>query len=377
MDSAAAVGTRQAALSGFNPLRMSGTAFPPNLLMAAKLLALCYVLTSQLRGLPDGFLPFISYLEHFDGSDLYRHALQAAIIVAALALWLNRAVRTSCLIIGAVLLLAILSSRPYYHNNLLYTGLFFVIAGLYDPRLGTLVFRTQLAALYFGAGLNKLLLADWRTGAFMQDWLQPDHYPAGRVYTHLAALLPGTALSALLSWLAILTELALVPLLLIPRLVPLAIVAGVSYHTGLVLMTGGSTFNMFWYALVATYIALLRWPTGLVVGYLPERKLHRIAHRVLERVDVERSMRWHSHHMKRLAVDTGFGRYTGVAAAARILLYTPAFYIACVLLFTLVHPYIGPAAILLITYGLILCICYGYIDRVQAIKSRLRGPRVG
>jgi hypothetical protein len=371
MDSTVAVANRQAAVAGVNPLRMSGTALPPNLLMATKLLALCYVLTGQLSGLPDGFLPFIPYLGYFNGSDVYRHALQAVIAVAALALWVNRAVRTSCLLIGSALLLAILSSQPYYHNNLFYTGLFFVIAGLYDPRLGSLVFRAQLAVIYLGAGLNKLLLSDWRTGAFVQDWLRPPHYPAGHIYSHVAALLPGTMLSALLSWLAILTEFVLIPLLLVQRFVPLAIFVGVSYHTGLVLITGGSTFNMFWYALVATYIALLHWPTGLVVGYNPERRLQRIAHWVLGRVDAERSVRWHPHDIGRLELDTGTGRYTGVAAAARILLYTPAFYIACVFLFTLVHPY-GPAVIPLITYALILCIGYGYVDRVKAIKSRLR-----
>jgi hypothetical protein len=374
MDSTVAVVNRQAAVSGFNPLRMSGTALPPNLLMAAKLLALSYVLTGQLGGLPDGFLPFIPYLGHFNGSEVYRHALQAAIAVAALALWLNRAVRASSLLIGSALLLAIFSSQPYYHNNLLYTGLFFVIAGLYDRRLGSLVFRAQLAVIYLGAGVNKLLLADWRTGAFVQDWLRPPHYPTGHLYGHLAALLPGTMLSATLSWFAILTEFALIPLLLVPRFVPLAVVVGVSYHAGLVLITGGSTFNMFWYALVATYIALLQWPTVLVVGYNPERILQRIAHGVLGRVDAERSVRWRHHDIARLELETGTGEYTGAAAAARILLHTPAFYVACVFLITLVHPY-GPAAIPLITYALILCIGYGYVDRVRAIKSRPRGHR--
>lgn len=374
MDSTVATVNRRAAPSGLNPLRMAGTALPPNVLMAAKLLALSYVLTGQLSGLPDGFLPFVTYLGHFNGSAGYRHSLQAVVAVAALALWLNRAVRASCLLIGSALLLAVLSSRPYYHNNLLYTALFFVIAGLYDRRLGSLVFRAQLAVIYLGAGLNKLLLADWRTGAFMQDWLRPPHYPTGHIYGQLAALLPGTMLSAVLSWLAILTEFLLIPLLLVPRFVPLAIAVGVSYHTGLVLITGGSTFNMFWYALAATYIALLRWPTALVVGYHPERRLHRIAHRVLARVDAERSIRLRPHDIARLELETGKGEYAGVAAAARILLYSPAFYVACVLLITLVDPY-GRAAIPLVTYALMLGIGYGYVDRVRAVKSRSRGHR--
>ena len=245
-----AIARCQAVALVFNPLRMSGTAFPPNLLMAAKLAALFYVLSGQLDGLPDGFLPFVPFLEYFNGSDFYRHALQGVICVAAFALWINKAVRTSCALIGSVLILAIFSSETYYHNNLLYAGLFFAIAGLYDRRLGSLVFRLQLAVMYLGSGLNKLLLDDWRTGAFVQDWMRPEHHHStGQIYTDFASLLPGSTLSALLSWLAILTEFLLIPLLLIPRFVPVAIFVGVSFHTGLVLITGGGTFNMFWFVL--------------------------------------------------------------------------------------------------------------------------------
>jgi hypothetical protein len=181
---------------------------------------------------------------------------------------------------------------------------------------------------------------DWRTGAFVQDWLRPDHYKSGSIYLHFASLLPGTTLSALFSWIAIFTEFTLIPLLLVPRFVPLAIFVGVSYHTGLVLITGGSTFNMFWYALVATYIALLQWPVRMVANYNPQDGLQ------LE-----------------LDMGTGIHRFTGVAAIARILLYSPAFYIACLLIFTL-EPDIA-----LITFALILGIGYSYVPRIKAMKA--------
>jgi hypothetical protein len=222
--------------------------------------------------------------------------------------------------------------------------LFFVIAALYDERLGSLLFRAQLAVIYLGAGLNKLLDADWRTGAFVQDWLRPDHYETGYIYTHFASLLPGTMLSALLSWTAILTEFVLIPLLLVPRFVPLAIFVGVSYHTGLVLITGGSTFGVFWYALVATYIALLQWPVRLVVNYNTQ-----------DRLQLELDM----------GTGMGIGRFTGVAAVTRILLYTPAFYIACLILFNM------SPDIALITYALTFGIGYYYIPRIKAMKASL------
>ena len=212
---------------------------------------------------------------------------------------------------------------------------------------------------------------DWRTGVFVQDWLQ--HFPTGYLYTQLAALLPGLTASALLSWLAIVTEFMLVPLLLVPRWVPLAVIVGVTYHTGLVLITAGSTFGMFWYAMMASYIALLHWPTEPVVSYHPERRRHRIAHAVLARGDPEKSMHWRPGPAGRLQIDTGVARFSGVAALARILLYTPVFYLACVLLFTLVDPY-GRAAIPVVTYALVASIGYGYLP---LITSSRRVPRTG
>jgi hypothetical protein len=346
---------------------MSGTALPLNILMAAKLLILCYLVDGQLSGVPDGFLPFISVLGYFNGSEPYRHALQAVIVTSAVVLWLNRAPRTCCMLIGCTFLLAILSSQVYYHNNLLYLGLFFFIIGLWDSRLGTLLLRLQLAVLYFGAGLNKVLLSDWRTGRFVQSWLT--HYPTRHLYAHASALLPGMLLSALLGWLAILTEFALIPLLLIRRYVQLAVLIGISYHTGLVLITGGSTFNMFWFALVATYIALLDWPSRLLVSYNPERGLHRIAHSVLAPVDADRLATWHPSEVTRLELTADSAEYTGIVAGARLLLYSPAFYISCAIIFNLTLFHWHDSIIPFVTYGLILAICYGYVDRIGATRA--------
>ena len=369
MDSDTPSNRRQALVVKLNPLRVSGTGLPPNVLLAAKLLALAYVLTGQLSILPDPFLPFIPYLEFFHGSDSYRHAIQAVVLTAACLLWTNTIVRTSCLLIGLAVVLTVLSSEVYYSNNILYTGLFFIIAGLYDQRLRSIVFRAQLSVTYFGAALNKLLDPAWRTGAFMQDWLRPPHYITGRIYTELASLLPGRLLSGLLSWLAILTEFALIPLLLVPRLVPLAIFVGVAYHTGLVLITGGWTFNMFWYAAVATYIALLEWPRRGDIVYSPERRLQRIARSILGYLDADRRFQWHPHRTKRLELSKDGQSFTGVPAVAKMLLYTPAFYFTCLVLFTLTDRY-GRAAIPFLTYALLLAIGSSSLRRVQLVRPR-------
>jgi hypothetical protein len=317
--------------ASWNPLTVSGTALPDNLLLATKLVALAFVLSGQLTDLPEHFLPFLSVLRHVGSPHAFHLALELVFAFGAALLLVNRQVRTMCILLAAVLLLGILSSRAYYHNNRLFTGIFFLLAGLYDPRLGVRLFRYQLVVLYLGAALNKVVQVDWRTGAFVQDWLP--HYTSA--YLHIARLLPDTLLSALMGWLAIVTEFGLVVLLLIRRLVPLAIFVGIGYHTGLVLITQGSTFGMFWYALMGSYLALLAWPRSQVlVRYRSENPGHRWLAQLLQRFDVEQRFDWHARGSGGLEAHVDEKTYRGSAALVRLLLYSPPVYITFIVIVT-------------------------------------------
>lgn len=313
-----------------NPLRIWGTPLAPNVLLAAKLLVLCVVFRGELATLPDHFLPFIPVLEHLGSPAAFHRTLQAITAIAAIGLLFNRCVRTACGVLGAVFVLAILSSQAYYHNNRLYVGLFFLIVGLYDHRWGTLILRGQLAVIYLGATLNKILDLDWRSGTFVQNWL-PHYLPS---YPRLTSLLPGMTLSLLLGWTGIVAEMVLIPLVLVRRFLPIGIFLGVAYHTLLLTLTG-STFNMFWYALMTTYIALLRWPSEVIVQYTPSRSLHRLIHRILGRADLDKRIRWLAHPAGALEAQVNDTTYPGVAGLARIVLYSPVAYFAATVLITL------------------------------------------
>jgi hypothetical protein len=330
IDDSRTVGLR-ASRASWNPLTVSGTALPENLLLAAKLVALAFVLGGQLTELPEHFLPFLSMLGDLGSPHAFHLALELVFAFAAAVLLVNRQVRTMCLLLAAVLLVGILSSRAYYHNNRLFAGIFFLLAGLYDPRLGVRLFRYQLVVLYLGAALNKVVQADWRTGAFVQDWLP--HYAS--FYPHVARLLPDTLLSAIMGWLAIITEFGLVVLLLIRRFVPLAIFVGIGYHTGLVLITQGSTFGMFWYALMASYLALLAWPRSTVlVRYRSENPRQRWIAQLLQRIDVEQRFDWRASGSGALEAQVDAKTYRGSAALARLLLYSPPVYFAFIVIVT-------------------------------------------
>ncbi|HET9449637.1 MAG TPA: HTTM domain-containing protein [Aggregicoccus sp.] len=316
-------------LAARNPLKVSGTLLPPNLLLAAKLLALVFILKHNPGKFPEPFLAFVPALEQLGSPQLFQTALQLVFWAAVPFLFFNWHVRAACLVIGADILLSVLASRANYSNNLTYTALFFILTGLYDPRVGRTLIRYQLALVYFGATLNKVLEPDWRSGAFVQAWLP--HYLD--VYPWIAAKLPGNLLSAVLGWLGILTELALVPLLLIKRLVPAALVLGAAYHTGLVVLTWGSTFNMFWPATLATFLALMEWPASVTVRYAPSSRWQQGARRLLAPLDLEGRYTWLEQQAGRLETEQGPGRvHTGAPALAQLLLYSPVVYFGFALL---------------------------------------------
>src|SRR5262249_54212584 len=106
-----------AALRGpWNPFRITGTPMPPNLLLLCKILALALLATGHVRIIPDPFLPFIPGLDQLIAPAVYRTGLQVVAVLSALALLLNRIPRTSALVLGSCMLLAVVSSRAYYGN---------------------------------------------------------------------------------------------------------------------------------------------------------------------------------------------------------------------------------------------------------------------
>jgi hypothetical protein len=242
-------------LAARNPFRIHGTDLAPGALLAAKLVALVFAVQGLWR-LTDPFVPYLSLFDHVGDPTRFQHVLQALWLVAAAALFLNLVPRVACGVLGGTLGVALLSSDAFRTNNLTYTALFFLLIAL--STRGTLMtfLRWQLAVLYALAAANKLLDRGWRNGSFFETWNSLNAY--GSVYRHVAHVFPGRSFSAGLSWGVIVIEFLLALAFVLPRTVPLGAWAVVAYHSSLLLLAG-STFTMFWYALVATAIALL-WP---------------------------------------------------------------------------------------------------------------------
>jgi hypothetical protein len=309
--------------ASLNPFRVRGTALPPNVLLAAKVVTVVFLITGGWR-LTDPFLPFIGFLGDLASPHAYQDTLQAIWLIAAASLLLNQLVRPASLVLGGTLLLAQLSSTPYRTNNLTFTALLLLMIGLSDRETAKTLIRAQLVVLYFWAGTNKLLDADWRSGAFFESWVGIHAY--GPAYRHLADLLPSTVLSTVASWGVILTELFLAVSFAVRRLVPVGILLVIAYHSSLFLVTG-TTFTMFWFSLTAACVALVDWPAlPPVVKHGEEGLLSRIA-RILHRVDFGHAFTWEQHGGSAVELVSGDRRFTGREALARTILYHPTVYL--------------------------------------------------
>jgi hypothetical protein len=302
---------------------------PPNLLLACKLVVVAFVVNGQVQRLPGHFLPFFSALDRVGGQAAFRHGLQGAFLVAAAALVLNRAPHAAATAAGATILLGTVSSRLYFENNTEYTGLILLLAGLAASGDRTRLVRYQVVLLYAAAALNKVLDGDWRSGQFFENWAAVTSLHV--TYHHVSSLLPDLLLAKLLAWSAICTEAALAVGFAIRRLSPYAIWLAVGYHSTL-MVTAGRTFGMFYFSLLASYLAFARpWPEGAQAHARVPGRL-----RPMRLLDTDQAFAWEDGG--RLAVDGSDGTVTGFAAARRILRFAPPAFFAFWIIAALPQP---------------------------------------
>jgi hypothetical protein len=317
------------------PLRISETELPDNVLLMAKVIALAFIATGQVRLLSWHFLPFLRVFDDLGTPAVFHWTLVTVFLAAAAALFYNQHVRICCFVLGGVILISLLSSRAYFENNRTYCACLLILAGLCNRGQSPWPIRLQVVLVYFGAALNKLMEPDWRSGQFFAYWFGGIHHPD--LWARVTAFIPAMPLAQFVCWATIITELILVAGFLAPRWYSWSIWLGAAYHTTLLLLMN-STFGMFYYAMLASYLAFVDWPTlPLEVRYDQAKAPWR---RVLERLDTSGIIAWTpltadealergSHDL--LVVDRGKS-YRGFVALKRVLLFTPLTYFCYVVL---------------------------------------------
>ncbi|MBM3785503.1 MAG: DUF393 domain-containing protein [Acidobacteria bacterium] len=235
-------------------VRLTGCGLPEPLVLLCRLLALAILLSNHVMQIQTPFLPFVPGLDELPG-EAVQFALRAALVIGCLGILFTKRTRLFAAIAGGAILLAVLSSRTYYGNNKTFTGLMLLLAALSakDAKL----LRWQFALVYFGAGLNKLLDADWQSGQFFEHWASVRL--ENPFYLWLSPKLPPLVAGKLFCWTSIVTELSIAALALIPSQSTKVIWLGGLFQCGLLLFTG-DPFNLFFMAMQAGLLAFANWP---------------------------------------------------------------------------------------------------------------------
>lgn len=241
-----------------NPFCLDQTSLPWQVLLMVKIIVIAFIWQGHVEGFPPIYLPHWSALDALANvvpPDIIVRVMQGVFYGATVLLLFNRYVRSCCLILGGIIFFELLASVPYYSNSKTYCAFLLILSGLQHGHSSIWLLRMQVVIVYFGAGLDKLLTADWRSGVYMDYWLREIiHFP---LYIRWSTNLAEVSLAQVLSWATIIIELVLVPGFLVRRLYVPALILGILFHLTSAWVTG-SLFGLFVIAMWASYLVFIK-----------------------------------------------------------------------------------------------------------------------
>ncbi|WP_299222860.1 HTTM domain-containing protein [uncultured Psychroserpens sp.] len=240
------------------PFQFEGTPMHPNVLLMCKIMVLLLVAHHIFSKIDDPYIPFIPALDHLnDYPNLFKYSMRSLFVLSAFALLFNLKVRIASIIIGIVIIINMLASKPVFNNHTFICACALFLAGLTNNKQTPYLLILQLSLVYFGASINKFLEADWWSGAFMDNWL--GNARENPIYLYVSKFLPELVLAKLLSYVAMFTEFAIAILLLFKRTRNLTIWFIIIFHVSLFTLTS-FRFGHFIESLMITLLAFLSIP---------------------------------------------------------------------------------------------------------------------
>lgn len=308
------------------PFQFEGTKMHPNVLLMCKLLVILLTAHHIIFKISDPFIPFIPALDWFnEHPNVFKYTLRTVYTLSAFALFFNFKVRTASILIGLVVLINIVASKPLFFNHTFICGCALFLAGLTNDKEPPYLLIFQLSLVYFGASINKFFEPDWWSGAFMDTWLGSAR--ENPVYLYLSELLPELLLAKLLSYIAMLTEFAIAILILFKRTRNLTVWFIIIFHTALFTLTA-FRFGHFIESLAIVLLAFLSVPKGQLIVNYKLQSLDKLK-RFFTLLDRDKKQVWSalpSESSYWLSLKTKDKTRYNHDALKDLLLYTPSFF---------------------------------------------------
>ncbi|MEO0507316.1 MAG: HTTM domain-containing protein [Bacteroidota bacterium] len=318
------------------PWRTDQADMLPGVLLTCKLLLVLLMLHGYWGYIRDPYLPFIPFLDWFSSySGVFEYTLKTLFVLSGFFLFFNVKTRLFGIVLGLCVLLVTLASKSTFKNHLFIVSCVFILGGLQSkedekPHLLYL----QLALVYFGAALNKMLQWDWWDGQYMHNWFSVIlEHP---LYSQLQEWTNKSRIPAqVIGWFSMGIELVIGFLLLHRKKYRLAILLILFFHLFLFTLTK-ERFGHFLDDILIILISFAGWPRGKTTYQSNSKKTLKI--KILKLLDWNDSYHFevsqnekngltiftHKHFLNALLGTVGF--YVGLFAldlAIRILFENP------------------------------------------------------
>lgn len=297
-----------------------------NLLIMCKLMYLLLLMHGFYGYLDEPFLPFLTIFEVAEAyPGIFGGTLKIGFLLSGTFLLLNYRVRWMSLMLGMVILLALLSSKPLFRNHLFICSAAFILAGLSEKNRTPWLLYVQLSLVYFGAFTNKIMQADWWNGQFMDNWLLAHH--AAPLYGQARDLFPDLLLARILSVSSMLVELLIATLLLYKKKHKIAVWFILIFHTLLFSVTE-FRFGHFFEDILIYLLVFLDWPKERVIATRKAGRL-RFLEIMSSTLNWNREIEWEQQPMESrawLQIACNNKQISNMKALRALLLYSPGFY---------------------------------------------------
>ncbi|MGS2727449.1 hypothetical protein ACU8DI_12635 [Psychroserpens sp. BH13MA-6] len=308
------------------PFQFEGTQMHPNVLLMCKLLVILLCIHHFFFKIEDPFIPFIQELDKFHAyPNVFKFISRTLFVLFTMTLMFNIKVRTSAIVIGLIVLMTTLASKPMFYNHVVICGCALFLAGLTNHKQPPYLLIYQLSIVYLGAALNKSLDPDWWSGAFMDNWLgvaRQNHLYL-KTSQHFAEMSTAKFLSAV----AISTEFLIGLLLLIKKTRNFAVWFIIIFHVGLFTLTS-FRFGHFIESLIIILLAFLNFPKGQMIVHFNSKTMSGLK-KFMTLLDVDKKQQWLPNTTENthwLTLETNQNTYTNHEALKNLILYTPNFY---------------------------------------------------
>lgn len=250
---------RELYLSQYFPLNFSVRNMQPNILLMCKLMFATLCVHGFVGYIEDPHIPFIPFFDVFlNYPNVFKFTFKSLFVCSGIFLLFNFKPRTMSLILGATLIIILLSSKPLFRNHLFICGCAFLLAGLLNKNDFPWLLFIQLSLVYFGAVINKIFQIDWWNGEFMHNWLV--NARDNQIFIYASDLLPDMLLAKLLSWFSMLIEFCIAVSLLFKSKHYLVVWIILLFHTSLYTLTA-FRFGHFYEDIVIFLLIFINWPS--------------------------------------------------------------------------------------------------------------------